>query len=187
MDWDEAAGYAVEWLEATRTRDHGTPILVTPVKQDYFGVESIQWCRSHYEWTTVQSRGHVGPGPVLAYVPYARDLEYAMRLARGRPICVVEANLFPLAGWAQELGAVNLLAPDRQPESLPETAQKELESLTFYGNNAWGDSFGKNRARQILPRLRQFGILDDTFDGRMIARGAGENGVKNLRKIIDRL
>lgn len=187
MDLAEAAGLAVEWLEATRTANDGRPVLVTPGKTSYDGIAPIEDFKARAQWTTVLSKSLVDPGPALVYVPVANELEYAMRLARGKPICVVETASFPLAGWAQELGAINLLNPEEAVAELQEAALKELDRLEFYGNNAWSDTFGKQQASRILPTLLQLGVVDDTLDGRMIARGASDRGVKNLRKLIEKM
>ncbi|MFL6139276.1 MAG: hypothetical protein ACJ74O_15935 [Frankiaceae bacterium] len=48
----------------------------------------------------------------MAYVPHADSLAMAVQLARGGALRVVETVGFPICGWANETGALNLLTRD---------------------------------------------------------------------------
>lgn len=145
--------------------------------------------RRHTRTSRRAARGRVGVGvgPVLSYVPHAEELEFAMGLARGSSIGVVETVSFPLSGWAAWLGAWNLVS-DEQTPPLPENVKQAVDRLVFYGNNGFGDQFGKQQARSILSELREQGSLDaDLLVGAVVAAGVSARGAKNLEGLMDKL
>lgn len=128
-----------------------------------------------------------GEGPVLAYVPHAEELEFATRLARNSSLAVVETVSFPLGGWAAWVGALDLVAGE-VTGPLSEPVTEAIERLKFYGNNGFGDDFGKRMARGILDDIRECdewgaGLLP----GAVLAAGVSDRGVKNLVKLMDKL
>lgn len=111
-----------------------------------------------------------------------------MSLARGSSIAVVEGTQFPLRGWAQQLGAVDLTRPDDAPAQIPPRPAEAIDRLDFYGNNGFGDRFGKRQAQNILRDLHDAGALEgDIILGAIAARGASDRAVRNLAKLIDAL
>ena len=105
------------------------------------------------EHTTPRSRSvHVGTGPVLSYVPYGKELSYAISLARRTSLCIVETVSFPVRGWAAAVGATNLLNGQREPPPSPDLT-KELDHLVYVGNNGYADEYGKRDAKQTLSEL----------------------------------
>ncbi|MFV2172383.1 hypothetical protein ACFHW2_11625 [Actinomadura sp. LOL_016] len=183
MSWDQAVQLAVDWLDEVRTPDDGAPIVVKAAASSGGGVRPLERYEARHGSTTWRSKGTYRRRAVLAYVPGIADLQLAMTLAWNQPMCVVESGLTPLAGWAQELAAVNLLEPEVAIPELPAEVKKELDRLSFDGNNDWGDAHGRRQAQLTLQRLRGMGYLGETLEARMIARGASEQGIKNLRKL----
>lgn len=102
-------------------------------------------------------------------------------------MAVVETVQFPLVGWAAWLEATNLLTGEPTP-ALPDHLRNAIDRLKLYGNNGFGDDFGRRRARTILADLRSDGILDgDTILGAVLAAGVSARGISQLGRLIDRL
>ncbi|MFF3959754.1 hypothetical protein ACFYY1_42310 [Streptomyces sp. NPDC001890] len=191
-DWAVAAGLAVDWIRQECAEQGATGVLVL----NAFGVEqqipALRRFAAEHTITTPRAsreRAGRGTGPVFAYVPDAKSLDFAMNLARASSLVVVEsAHGFPLKGWARQLGAVDLTRPDAQPEALPPELAAAVDRLDFYGNNGFGDRFGKQQAQRILQDLRGKGILErEVILGALAARGASDRSVRNLGQLIDQL
>jgi hypothetical protein len=110
-----------------------------------------------------------------------------MGLARGSSIAAVETTAFPLAGWAAYLGAWDLVAEERTAP-LPESVRDAVDRLKFYGNNGFGDSFGKQQAGRILGDLvgSQREALQ-TLPGAVLGAGVSARGVANLRRLMTKV
>ncbi|MFF1509017.1 hypothetical protein [Streptomyces sp. NPDC058326] len=190
-DWELAAQLAVAWIQQECDEQDAGGVLVL----NAFGAQdhspALRRFSALHACTTPRadrSRVGCGIGPVLVYAPTEKTLDFAMSLARGSSIAVIEGTLFPLRGWAQQLGAIDLTRPNDEPEQIPPRLVEAIERLDFYGNNGFGDQFGKQQAGNILRDLRDAGILDREFIlGAMAARGASDRSIKNLSKIVDRL
>lgn len=110
-----------------------------------------------------------------------------MSLARGSSLAVVETVQFPLAGWAAWLEATNLLTGEAT-QPLPDNLRNAIERLKFYGNNGFGDDFGRRQARTILADLRADGSLDqDAILGALLAAGVSARGIGQLGRVIEKL
>ncbi|MEU3559354.1 hypothetical protein [Kitasatospora sp. NPDC006786] len=191
-DWELAADLAVAWVRRECAEQDASGVLVV----NAFGVEqqipSLRTFAAEHTVTTpraARSRVGSGIGPVLAYVPDEKTLNFAAGLARGSSLAIVESiGGFPLRGWASQLGAVDLTRPDEQPAGLRPEVAKAIEQLNFYKNNGFGDQFGKEQARRILQTLQSAGALErDVVLGTLAARGASDRAVRNLGKLIDGL
>ncbi|WP_406554113.1 hypothetical protein [Streptomyces sp. YS-3] len=190
--WDVAADLAVDWIRRECVEQGATGVLVLNAFGAEQQVPSLRRFAGEHRVTTPRAsrdRAGRGTGPVLAYVPDEKTLDFAMRLARASSLAVVESvHGFPLKGWARELGAVDLTRPDEQPASLNPELAAAIDRLDFYKNNGFGDRFGKQQAEHILQDLRGAGILEsDVILGALAARGASDRAVRNLRKLIDGL
>lgn len=182
--WEDAAALAVEWTRV-RARELGRlPLLVTFSFQNGEGVDAFRGLE-RITTRSSQSAGAMGARPVLAYVPEQRVLELAHRRARGATLCVVESVSFPIHGWARESAAVNLLDGSVLPPLDPALATG-LDRLQRAGNNGWGDQPGKRDATRLLGELRLNLDCAEVF-GYVLARGASERGVTNLRKIAQKI
>ncbi|MFE7192828.1 hypothetical protein [Kitasatospora sp. NPDC057541] len=191
-EWELAADLAVAWVRRECAEQDASGVLVV----NAFGVEeqipSLRTFAAEHTVTTrraARSRVGSGVGPVLAYVPDEKALNFAAGLARGSSLAVVESiGGFPLGGWASQLGAVDLTRPDEQPAALRPEMAKAIERLNLYKNNGFGDRFGKEQAHRILLSLQSAGVLErDVLLGALAARGATDRAVRNLGKLIDGL
>ncbi len=187
-DWSVAAGLAVDWVEERCRQEGASGVLVTNTLDSQGVPELDGFERRHVRTSRRAGRGRVGRGvgPVLSYVPHAEELEFAMRLARGSSLAVVETVSFPLIGWAARLGATNLITGETtSPPADP--VNEAVDRLKFYGNNGFGDDFGKRQARTILADLRAVGSLDlAVIRGAVLAAGVSARGVKNLGQLMER-
>ncbi|MEU7839242.1 hypothetical protein [Nonomuraea sp. NPDC049129] len=148
-------------------------------------IESLDRLASRYGHATLRSQPPGRRGPVLAYVPTYEALEDAAGMARDSYLCVVEGST-SMAGWASAVGAEDLLRPGQTAAPLDPDLAKELDSLVFYGNNGWGDQFGKQQARRLLANLRPEWRDSAIICGYMLAKGRSAQGVKNLTKIMEK-
>lgn len=180
--WEVGVAAAVDWVQS-RSGDRGRPLLVTATLDVGDGEDALRGM----ERATSRSRATVtGPTgrPILTFVPYARELELAAGYARRAALCVVETSSFPVRGWARTTRARNLLTGEVLPPLQPETAEL-LERLRFSGNNAWSDSYGKDRAADLLDRLRAFVDRAEIL-GYVLATGGRSGGAERLAKIMDK-
>lgn len=186
-DWSVAAGLAVEWVQQ-RCRDEGASGLLVTNTLDSHGVPELDDFERRHNRTSPHSgreRTGSGVGPVLSYVPCAEELEFAMQHARGSSLAVVETSLFPLVGWAARLGATNLVT-GQTTSPLADPVNEAVNRLEFYGNNGFGDDFGKRQALTILADLKAVGNFDSALIlGAILAAGVPARGVKNLGKVMD--
>ncbi|MFE1250807.1 hypothetical protein [Streptomyces sp. NPDC058735] len=110
-DWEIAAGLAGDRVRQECRQQGATGVLVL----NGFGVEQQvpslrRFAAEHAVTTPRASRGRIarGVGPVLAYVPDEKTLDFATSLARASSIAAVESiNGLSLQGWARQLGAVD--------------------------------------------------------------------------------
>lgn len=185
-DWSVGAGLAVGWVDARCREEGASGVLVTPALIDLGVPELEDFERRHARTSPRAGRQRVGEGarPVLSYVPNAKDLEFAMRLARDSSLAVVETVSFPLAGWAAWLGAWDLVR-DAPTSPLEDPITDAVKRLAFYGNNGYGDDFGRKQARSILTDLptrgQQHGEL---LLGALLAAGVSAHGVNNLSGLM---
>lgn len=190
MPWDGAVVPAIEWTKRQSAEQESKALVVTYARQNLDAAPTAlrQFAGLHTA-TTANSRQHVdGQGPVLAYVPDYKTMEIATRYARNSSLCVVESSLTPLVGWAIEMGAVDLLTGSVTPETRSQQLKKDLERLVFYGNNGWGDRFGKQQAQRILADINSRGELDSAIIlGHMLAHGASPRALQSLETLMKRI
>lgn len=187
-DWEVAARLASNWVDDRCHREGATGVLVTNT-MDYLGVGALEmFARRHTRTSRRAGRSRVasGVGPVLAYVPHGEELEFAMNLARNSALAVVETVSFPLLGWASWFEAWDLVRNMPTPP-LPETIKEHVERLSFYGNNGFGDDFGKRQALSILEHLDvSAGHLEAFLPGAAIAAGVSARGARKLGRLIEK-
>jgi hypothetical protein len=187
-DWEDATQLAVAHVEDECDEHDMRGLLVTytvPGAGYTSHLEHFVGC--HQNHVTLRSRtrrADAGPRPTLVYVPDDDLLEVAVGHARGWSLCAVESFSFRLDGWAAATGAVNLDTGEATAPPAPDVV-KQLEQLAFYGNNGWGDQFGKRMAGPVLSDLRAAGLDADFIVGYMIAAGCRASGTKRLRSIME--
>jgi hypothetical protein len=183
--WEDAQALAVAWI-ADEARGQGKEaVLVT----DAFGSYTDDWPLNRFSrptsHTTPRSGRHgLRSVPVLAYVPNRGTLEFAINLAHGSSLCVVEDVSDPLAGWAAAVGALNLVANEQM--KLDPRLTECLDRLAFYGNNAYTKGWGRDNAQKILEDIAADGLLDrGLILSALAAHAISSNGQDNLGKLID--
>jgi len=188
-DWSIAFALAAEWVDDRCHKEGSSAVLVTNALGD-FGMPEMRAFETRHTRTSRRAgnaRRVRGVGPVLAYVPDADDLDFALGLARASSIAVVESVAFPVLGWASFLGAVNLVSDEPTP-SLPDAVAHAVDRLKFYGNNGFGDSFGKSRAKAVLAELRATDDLDrDLLVSAVLGAGLSSRAAKALSRLVDKL
>ncbi|MET7489804.1 hypothetical protein [Streptomyces sp. NPDC005538] len=188
---DIRAGLAVQWVEE-RCVAEGAPALLV-LDQRGAEQELPSLARFADRVTTPKARStqvRGSDGPVLAFMPDAKSLDYATSLARRSSLAVVEAaSIFPLRGWAAVIGAVDLSRPDASPKPLDERVSAAVQDLKLYGNNGYTNEWDRTNAGRVLGDLRQEGLLDkDLVLGAVAATDVvSPDGLKRLGRLIDGL
>jgi len=183
-DPGEAARLAVQWTERQCRQEHARAILVTSTREQFEVPELAEFSKQHSHVTRRSQQRLAGEVPVLAYLPDTEDLDFATRLAGSSSLAVVESDAFPLCGWAAWLEASDLVSGEATP-GLGAVTRDALDRFAFYGNNAFDDDFGRERARAVLAELRGRGKLDrDLLLGAALAAGLSAHAVKNLGRLI---
>ncbi|GHE47411.1 hypothetical protein GCM10017673_56590 [Streptosporangium violaceochromogenes] len=186
-DWEDAAELAAQWVEAESSAQGARPVVVANGKHSADDIGVLSRMARQYGLATPRSRDSArGAGPVLAYVPTLETLELAIRAARNSSLCVVEGVAQPLAGWA---AAVNAEDPTNSEPTTPLDSDfiEVLNSLVSYGNNGWGDQFGKQQTQRRLARLPRESLDPDFIASYMMGKGRSAHGAKNLKAIIEKL
>ena len=190
MDWDEAVAVAVDWIEQQCADQGGRRALLITHTKDHLGQGALASFASRHDWTTPRSQHRVRMQrgrPVLAYVPDAKVLDVAVSYARGWSLCAVEGFAYPLAGWAQAAGAIDLLSGETAAPA-DQAMSQALDGLHFYGNNGWTRGFGANQTLRKLATMRDVGQLNKQLIlGGMLARGHGHKAVARLGVLIDKV
>ncbi|MEU8138648.1 hypothetical protein [Streptodolium elevatio] len=188
-DWEIAAQLAVDWIREECADQRANGVLVLNAFGAEQSVPALRRFTAQHAATTPRAgrnRADSGLGPVLAYVPTERTLDFAAGLARGSSLAVVEGSSSPLEGRARELGAVDLTRPDETPTPIESALTAAIGRLHFYSNNSFSVQFGKQRAQRILEDLRGEDLLDrELILGALVARGVSDRGVRNLDKLIE--
>ncbi|MGY4647831.1 hypothetical protein [Mycobacterium sp. URHB0021] len=71
-------------------------------------------------------------------MPNELSLHFAMDLARGFSLSVVEGRGFSLSEWAASAEAINLLTQQTQTSQLPEEVRRDLDfAILDGGRNGW--------------------------------------------------
>lgn len=187
-DWSVAAALAAAWVEDRCREEDASGVLVTNTL-GFLGVPELEAFEGRHTRTSrraARARVGSGRGPVLSYVPYVEELEFAMGLARHSSLAVVETVGFPIAGWARWLRAWNLI--EGTPAApLPEPITEAVDRLRFYGNNGFGDDFGKRQARTILSGLQGQDQCFELVPSAVLAAGVSARGVAKLTQLMDKL
>lgn len=186
--WEDAADLAADWIWQRSEDEDAAPLLVTNTFQNDRGIHSLQEVAQEGGHATPQGRDRFGAGPVLAYVPNAKTLDFAVGLAHGYSLVVVESVSFPLAEWAAGAGALNLLDGTTTSSAISDDVKRDLDfAIRFGGNNGWSGSHEKQHARRYLRQHAEDGRLDpDAAAAYVMAHGVSAKGAKRLRELLSR-
>lgn len=173
--WEEAPQLAVDWVEQECLRQGAGAVLVTNTRDGASSSPALAAFARRHQQASPRSRwAHRlgdGTGPVLAYVPTAEALDYAISLARRSSLAVIEGQSFPLGSWARETGAIDLTRPDDPPAARDPLA-KALDSLVLYSDDAYTSGPDRRQVRHVLHDLAVRRLLDrDVLLGALAARG----------------
>lgn len=187
--WDEAADLAAEWIWERSEIAGVTPLLVTNTFQNAVGIDCLNKIARKGGQATPIGKQRFDRGPVLAYVPDERSLKFALNLARGYSIAVVETVNFPLAEWAAGVGAINLLDGSPSSSSIPADVKADLDHAVFFGgNNGWTGQHEKQHARNHLVRHVQAGRLaPEQAASYVMSQGVSDKGAKRLRSLLEKV
>jgi hypothetical protein len=185
--WDEAADLAADWIWERSEVEGVTPLLVTSTFQNAVGIDCLEEIARNGGQATPQGKQRFDRGPVLAYVPDERSLKFALNLAHGHSLAVVESVSFPLAEWAAGAGAINLLDGSTSSSSLPDDVKADLDHAAFFGgNNGWTGQHEKQHARNYLVRHVLAGRLaPEQAASYVMSQGVSGKGAKRLRLLLE--
>jgi len=194
-DWNVAAFLAIDWIEAEAVKQGTYAVLVTntfdgPVLTYAFSGRILHSPLSRYTrgrtHFTPRSGRHAARGvAVLSFLPTRRALDFAIGLAQGSSLCVVESSAEPVAGWAADVGAINLVT-GVATQDLP-TFIEHVDRLASGGNN-FGDTFSRQTAQHTLDDLQRDGLLQRNNVVRALAaRNISPRGQRQIEKLIARM
>ncbi|MFJ3472171.1 hypothetical protein ACIPJ1_04500 [Microbacterium maritypicum] len=186
--WEEAAELAAEWIWARSEIEDVLPLLVTNTFQNAIGIRCLGDIARRGGQATPQGKQRFAPGPVLVYVPDARSLRFALDLAHGYSLAVVESVSFPLSEWAAGADALNLLDGSTSAISLPANVVADLDRAVFFGgNNGWSGSHEKTHARSRLAAHVESGRLSpDEAAAYVMSQGVSDKGATRLRVLLEK-
>lgn len=187
--WEEAVALAADWIWERSREEELAPLLVSNAQNaatfGYADLDEIIRAGGH---ATPQSRSRPDRGPVLAFVPDERSLHFAMGLARGYSLAVVEGST-PLAEWAAGAAAINLLTGQVTTSQVDDDVRKDLDSVIFYGGrNGWTGADEKAQVRRFLSDHIGGGRLtpDQAAAYALSSQSVSDRGAKRLRELLSR-
>jgi len=189
--WDDAADLAFDWVLKRARENRLEPLLVSPTQgQWHSGADAVREMAQRYDAVTPRSNRPHGSmkRAVLAYVPGYDCMDLAAMYARDGVLAVVESVSHPLLGWAVEVKATNLVTGQVTPDTRDVDLVKDLDRVSWHGNNGWTAGFGKNMATRVLSDQASRRSLDPAIVlGYMVARGHHGKAIERLRKVLDSL
>jgi len=187
--WEDAADLAADWIWGRSKVEGVAPLLVTNTFQNSVGIGCLDEIARLGGQATPQGKQRFDRGPALAYVPDERTLKFALDLARGYSLAVVETVSFPLAEWAAGAGAINLLDGSTNASSIPDDVKADLDHAVFFGgNNGWTGPHEKQHARTHLGHHVQSGRLaPQQAASYVMSQGVSDKGAKRLRLLLEKL
>jgi hypothetical protein len=189
--WDEAIALAAEWIWERSEVEEIRPVLVSNTIESAAGM-------GHAELDEIiRAGGHATPAsrtrydhcPVLAFVPNERSLHFAMDLARGYSLSVVEGRGFALAEWAASADAVNLLTGQAQTSQITDDVRRDLDfAILDGGRNGWTGPDERAQARRCLAEHIRTGRLtpDQAAAYALTSSSVSDRGAKRLRELLAR-
>ncbi|MFC4902769.1 hypothetical protein [Kocuria oceani] len=187
--WDEAADLAANWIWQRSEVKSVAPLLVTNTFQNGTGIGALDDIVHHGGHATPQGKERFDPGPVLAYAPTEKTLNFALDLARGHSLVVVETARFPIAEWAAEAAAINLLDGSTTSSSLPDDIRSDLDHAVFFGgNNGWTGPHEKQHARtHLADHVRTGRLAPQHAASYVMAQGVSDKGARRLRELLEKV
>ena len=119
----------------------------------------------------------------MVSLPNWRDLEYAISLAQGGSLCVIEHPSWPLLGWAMASEARDLVADEVTTGTRAEVDHL-LDDLAGQGYNGYSDQTGKRMAGHYLGQLSEMAVGKDVVLSGLIARGVSPYALDVIEKLL---
>lgn len=187
--WDEAAELAADWIWERSATEGVSPLLVTNALKGGTFMEVLDEIARAGGHAAPQGKQRFECGPVLAYVPDERSLRFALNLARGYSLAVVESVSFQIAEWAAGVGAINLLNGTASSSTIPDDVRADLDHAVFFGgNNGWTGSHEKQHARTFLAKhVRARRLAPDQAASYVMSQGVSDKGAKRLRLLLEKM
>lgn len=186
--WDEAAELAADWIWERSEIEAATPLLVTNTFQKAVGIRCLEEIAREGGQATPQGKQRFDRGPVLAYVPDERSLKFALDLARGYSLAIVETVSFPLGEWAAGADAINLLDGSTTSSDIPDDVKADLDRAVFFGGtNGWTGQHEKQHARNHLAHhVQAHRLSPERAASYVMARAVSDKGAKRLRLLLEK-
>ncbi|GCB01757.1 hypothetical protein [Mycolicibacterium sp. NCC-Tsukiji] len=185
--YEDAIALAADWIWERSQDEDSAPLLVSNAQNaasfGYADLDEIIRAGGH---ATPQSRSRPDRGPVLAFVPDERSLHFAMGLARGHSLAVVEGST-PLAEWAAGAAAIKLPTGEVTTSEMDDDVRNDLDSVIFYGGrNGWTGADDKAQARRFLSGHVSGGRLtpDQAAAYVLSSQSVSDRGAKRLRDLL---
>lgn len=125
---------------------------------------------------------------VFSYVPDWQQLDLSQLYARSGVLAVVEEHDPVLRGWAQAVGAINLLTKAATPDPADDEVRAAIERIHQGGYNGWNSSIGERTATMELTKLRDAGWTDRArIVGGIVASGGRVHHLDELNRVLDRV
>ncbi|MEZ0350152.1 hypothetical protein [Mycobacterium sp. pR1184] len=186
--WENAICPAAQWVWRRSEAEGVPPLLVSnalnAASWGYADLDEIIRAGGH---ATPKSRTRHDRGPVLAFAPTETSLQLAMDLARGYSLVIVEGSQLPVAEWAANAGAINLLTGRPAESRIPNDVRAALDSAVFYGGrNGWTGPDEKAQARRYLSDHVRAGRLtpDQAAAYVLSSPSVSDRGAKRLRDLL---
>lgn len=187
--WDEAIALAAEWIWERSEAEELPPVLVSNTIDSAAAMgadlDDIVRAGGH---ATPGSRTRYVPGPALAFAPDERSLHFAMNLARGHSLALVEGR-FSLAEWAAHAKAIDLLTGQTTTPQISEDVRRDLDfAILDGGRNGWTGPDEKAQAQRCLADHIRTGRLtpDQAAAYALTSSSVSERGAKQLRELLSR-
>lgn len=135
----------------------------------------------------VTNRSGAGSGPTLVPVAYdPRLVAGGMHCAQGSSLIVVENPFLPLAGWAMQLGAVDLSTGTVTRDVRTFQQVEQLAQMVDQGYNGWRSEPGLGSARHHMPRLAEMGMSWWVFFGSVLGMNPHRADLAELTRLAPR-
>lgn len=158
--------------------NHQQAVRYTPTLERYAKAADVVTPRSR--------RG--ARGDVVAYVPDWKLLDLAVTSAQGGSLAVIEDFTTSLRGWAQAVGAWNLVARQPTPDPASDEDREAIERIHFEGNNGWSRHYSSARTmtQHLLRDLVDAGRVDAArVVGGVFALGKSWGYLEELLPLVD--
>ncbi len=134
---------------------------------------------------TERSGGVSDGGVVLAWCPSYKVMDKIRDLDES-VVVLVEWPTESYEGWAQLVGAYNVVTGEVMKSGLSEAGMNALEGIVFEGYKGWHDDIASRLTRARLEELRELGECDRELILAYVRVHRGQYGTDRLEKVLGR-